>query len=233
MARAKPVRTTHRAAGFIAAYKVKEPRVVWRELEARGVKGVRHAQLAVGDAIVAFVGKTGDVRLVHAASEVHESDLAHGTWEHLALRDDGGAALVADARDIAEVELPSGRARALAHRIEGKLAGVAYAHDEIAILVDAADGWALHVMRRSGDALESIASRAIDDFIFGFGGRAGVLVATTDDKETSTVLVWKNGRLDEVGKLKPRLNMAFTCGDELHASGQQGTYAIDLADASR
>ena len=230
---AKAIRTTHRSTGFLAANKVKDPRIVWQELAARGVKDVRHAQLAVGDRIVGLVGKTGDVRLVHADDAVHDSSLAHGAWEGIALRDDGGAALAWTTREIAEVEFPSGKARPVRHGLEGKIQGVAYALLEIAILIEAGDGLALHVMRRTDGALEPIASRAIDDFIFGFGGRAGALVATTDEKETSVVYVWKNGRLDEAGKLKPRLNMVQTFGDELHVSGQQGTYEVALADLVR
>ena len=99
---------------MIAAKRVKNPRVIWRELEARGVTGVTCARLAVGERIVGIAGENLDNRLVHADDAgVHETDLPHANWTSLALRDDGGAALLHTDDAIVEVELPSGRARPL------------------------------------------------------------------------------------------------------------------------
>src|SRR5690349_18923100 len=105
------------AEEMIATKRVKNPRVIWRELEALGVADVTGAQLAVGDRIVGLAGMKANGRLVHAdAADVHETDLPHAWWTGLALRDDGAAVLVHTNDAIAEVDLPSGEARTLSAR---------------------------------------------------------------------------------------------------------------------
>ncbi len=229
MPKAKPKKTIHRSVGFVAVRKLKAPRVVWKELEARGAAHVAHAQLAVGDRIVGLAGKGASVALVFADDAgLHTSKLVAAAWNGVALRDDGGAALAFADAAVAEVALPSGEAQVLAtSQIAGKIEGVCYAGEHVVLLVGG-ERHTLVVAARVGASLEPLATHPLDVFAFDLGGRAGVIVVATDEKETSLVLTVRDGAFHPAGHIKQPINMVQTCGEQLLVTGMGGTFEVDL-----
>jgi hypothetical protein len=225
MTSAKPKKTVHRAVGFVAVRKVKEPRIVWQELQARGAKSVAYAQCAVGDRLVGIAGN----ELVFAdATGLHTTKLEPGDWDGLALRDDGGATLVFAENTVVEVAIPSGEASALATgAIDGLIEGVCYALDHVVLLVKR-KSHELVLAARNGTTLNPVATLAQSEFVFGIGGRSGVVVVATNEQKTSRVLIVRHGAFRDAGAIKQAVNTVQTCGEQLLVSGMPGTFEVDL-----
>jgi hypothetical protein len=226
----KAKKTVHRAVGFVAARKLKEPRVVWRELEARGATKVATAQLAVGDRIVGLVGDKGAYELVFAdASGLHETKLSPGAWDGIALRDDGEAVLVFHERAVVEVALPAGTVTALDTKaIEPPIEGACYAGDHVVLLVKPDRGnHELLLAERRGAALVPVTAHRPEDFVFSIGGRAGCVVVATNDKETSRVLAVRDADFHDAGVIKPAINLVQSYGKTLLLSGLPGSFELD------
>jgi hypothetical protein len=229
MAKAKPVKTIHRTVGFVAVRKQKEPRIFWKELEARGAKDVAFVALTADDRLVGLVGPEAKYKLVFAdASGLHATKLPAGDWKGLAPRDDGGAVLVYKTDTLVEVAIPSGEARTLdTGAIARPIQSACYAGSCIVVHARP-DEDELVLAKRTGDTLEPIATHRPDIFVFEIGGRGGFVVFATDEKEKSRVLAVKGGAFHDVGTLKQAVNCVHYAGKALLVLGMPGTFEIDL-----